>query len=162
MRHLGGRIVPFRFLALALGRFLEELPGRGDGLTRSERTTLRVIAEGRMTAKDVFPRLLAAEEAAFMGDWSALRLLDDLAFAAEPLVSGVPTLFPCRGEEVAVADYLAAPLALTRVGRAILGGTADTIAINGIDRWWAGTHMTGHDCWRWDDAARRLVPPGEI
>ena len=34
------------------------------------------------------------------------------------------------------------------------------IAVNGIDRWWAGTHLTGHDCWRWDSIARHIVPPG--
>ena len=150
----------FPFLADALRRFLEELPSAENGLSRSAQVIVSVIGEGDNTARDVFARLLASEEAAFMGDWSAFRLIDDLAIAPEPLVSGLPTLFPCRGDAVSVAQYLAAPLSLTPLGEAVLAGEADVIAVNGIDCWWAGTHMTSHETWRWDGMGQMLVPPG--
>ena len=95
-----------------------------------------------------------------MGDWSAFRLLDDLAFAPEPLIVGLTTMFPCRGATDEVEAHLSAPLGLTAFGRFVLDGEADAIAVNGIDRWWGGTHMTGHETWRWDASARRLVRPG--
>ncbi|MCW5715253.1 MAG: DUF1835 domain-containing protein [Bauldia sp.] len=150
----------FRFLRPALGRFIEELPATGSGLPRSSWVALSVVGQNGQTPRDVFSRLLASEEAAFMGDWSVFRVLDDLAFASEPLVAGLETPYPCGGEPEAVDAYLERPLVLTKFGRTVLRGEADTVAINGIDRWWAGTHMTGHDAWRWDSIGRRLVPPG--
>lgn len=150
----------FRFLRPALGRFIEELPATAGGLNRSERTVMAAIAGGGLTPRDVFGRLLSSEDAPFMGDWSAYRLIDDLAGAAEPLVSGLDRVFPTLGESAEIEAYLAAPLSVTAFGRSVLAGEADAIAVNGIDRWWAGTHLSGHDCWRWDARTRRLVPPG--
>jgi len=150
----------FRFLRPALGRFVEELPALRGGLSRSERTMVAAIAPGGLTPREVFTRLLASEDAPFMGDWSAFRLLDDLANASEPLVGGLETIFPCQGEPGDVEAYLASPLSITPFGRSVLAGEADAITVNGVDRWWAGTHLRGHDCWRWDAQSRRLVPPG--
>lgn len=150
----------FRFLRPALGRMIEELPSSVGGLTRSERTIMAAIASGGMTPRDAFARLLASEDAAFMGDWSAYRVIDDLAGAPEPLIEGTESRFPCQGETAEIDLYLGSPLNVTSFGRSVLAGEADAIAVNGIDRWWAGTHLAGHDCWRWNAQARRLVPPG--
>ncbi|MCC6734645.1 MAG: DUF1835 domain-containing protein [Bauldia sp.] len=160
LQRLKSATTGFRFLRPALGRFIEELPATGSGLSRSARVALSVIAQNGQTPRDVFSRLLASEEAAFMGDWSVFRVLDDLSFASEPLVAGLEAPYPCAGDPGAADDYLDRPLALTKFGRTVLRGEADSVAINGIDRWWAGTHMTGHDAWRWDSTGRRLVPPG--
>lgn len=150
----------FHFLRPALGRFIEELPSVNGGLSRSERTIVSAIVTGAVTPRDVFARLLAAEEAPFMGDWTVFRLLDDMVNAAQPLVSGPEDKFPCQGYSAEIDRYLETALAITPFGRAVIAGEADTIAVNGIDRWWAGTHLHGHDCWRWDAPSRRLVPPG--
>lgn len=159
VRQLRATTAGFPHLRQALGRMLEELPSSRSGLTHTERTLLLAIAEGGANARTAFVRLLAAEEAAFMGDLSTFRVLDDLAFAPRPLVSGLDTVYPCRGDAGAAEDYLARPLSLTRFGQAVLAGQADMVAENGIDRWWAGTRLTGHDVWRWDSPGRRLVPP---
>ncbi len=150
----------FRFMRPALGRFIEELPALQGGLSRSERIIAGTVATGHVTPRDVFQRLLASEDAPFMGDWSGFRALDDLAGAGEPLIEGLESKYPCQGTVEEIEDYLTTPLALTRFGRSVLAGEADMVAINGIDRWWAGTHLTGHDCWRWDSIARHIVPPG--
>lgn len=159
-KHLRTAMGAFRFLRAALGRFLEELPSRNGGLSRSERVMLSVVSQGGITPQDVFVRLLASEEAAFMGDWNAFKILDDLSFAPEPLVAGLEGEYPCRGDREDIEAYLGSALSLTNFGRSVLRGRADTITINGIDRWWAGTHMTGFDAWRWDSGTRQLVPPG--
>ena len=85
-----------------------------------------------------------------MGDWSAFRALDDLACAAEPLVSGLDTRFPARARTKRPRPISERRSSLTRFGRAVLTGEADMVAVNGIDRWWAGTQFNGHACWRWD------------
>jgi len=41
----------------------------------------------------------------------------------------------------------------------VLAGRADQIALNGIDRWIGGVHLTGRDGgWRWDDGTETVVP----
>lgn len=149
----------FPFLRPALGRFIEELPALSNGLSRTEHAIASAVAVGGLTPSDVFARLLAADEAPFLGDWSAYRSLDDLATAREPLITGTRNKYPCQGTQDEIEAYLTVPLALTRFGQAVLTGEADMIAVNGIDRWWAGTHLSGNECWRWDGPARRIVPP---
>jgi hypothetical protein len=149
----------FRFLGPALDRFVEELPSLDNGLSRSEQVIVGAVAGGGLTPRDVFQRMLAGEEAAFMGDWSAFRMIDDLAGAEEPPISGLETAYPCQGVPAEVQEYLATPLALTEFGRSLLAGSADMIRVNGVERWWGGTHLQGRDCWRWDGGSRRIVPP---
>ena len=150
----------FRFLRPALGRFIEELPALHGGLSRTEHIIASSVAAGGINARDVFARLLASEDAPFMGDWSAFRTVDDLVDAGEPLINGPESKYPCQGEANDIEAYLTAPLALTRFGRSVLSGDADMIAVNGVDRRWAGTHLQGHDCWRWNSTSRHVVPPG--
>ncbi len=149
----------FPFLRPALARFIEELPTMNNGLSRTEQTIASAVAIGGLNPGDVFARLLAADEAPFLGDWSAYRSLDDLAFAREPLITGLQNTYPCQGTTDEIQSYLGSSLTLTRLGRAILAGEADMIAVNGIDRWWGGTHLRDNDCWRWDGPSRRIVTP---
>jgi hypothetical protein len=156
---LGSVPAAFRFLAPALDRFVEELPAVANGLSRSEQVIVGAVAGGGLSPRDVFRRMLASEEAAFMGDWSAFRIVDDLAGANEPPITGPEDTYPCQGGKAEVEAYLAAPLALTDFGRSLLAGDADMIEVNGVDRWWGGTHLEGRKCWRWDGASRRIVAP---
>ena len=147
---------PLPFLRAALARFLQDLPAPGSGLGRSERTILAAIAGGVAEPAKLFHEMIAAEEAAFMGDWSFFRLLEDLAFCAVPLIAGLPAPppGPFEGER-----FRNARLALTAAGENVLAGLADHVALNGIDRWWAGTRLYGHAVWRFDADAGLLVPP---
>ena len=64
----------------ALRRFLEELPAPASGLGRTETTALQQLADEPATAADLFRAAIAREEAAFMGDLSFFRLIEDMAF----------------------------------------------------------------------------------
>lgn len=150
---------PFPFLVPAIRRFLEELPAPRTGLGRSESVLLKAIAEYEVTPKSLFPMVLAGEPAAFMGDWSFFRLLEDLAFVEEPLLAGLGERFQPFGEDDRRLAYLDSPLILTPFGRAVLAGMEDHVATNGIDRWWAGTRLYGYDVWRFDRAVGSLVAP---
>jgi hypothetical protein len=115
------------FLAAALRRFLEELPDE-QGLSRSERQMLELLAEKPRTPFDLFLASQQREEALFDGDvWFFQRLAD-----LQPLV---------------VVDGEAA---VTDAGREVLAGTADRIELLGIDRWLGGTHLRPDNLWRWD------------
>ncbi|WP_137392066.1 DUF1835 domain-containing protein [Rhodoligotrophos defluvii] len=166
----------FPFLRSAMIRAIEELPGAYDGLSRTERRLLQALAEGYATPNELFADNQRSEQAVFLGDWSFWRRLDELAFAPEPLVSGLPERFRDIHCEVAesftpellvpqapdperIEAYLNAELSLTTFGRAVLSGQADHVERNGIDRWWGGTHLTTQRCWRWDDRTQGLVAP---
>ena len=144
------------FLAPALRRFLEELPGPGTGLGRTEAATLSAIGDGVTRPRDLFQAVLRQEEAAFMGDWSFFRILDDLASCDVPLVAGLapPTAGGDDGERFADAE-----LELTMAGEEVVAGEEDHVALSGIDRWWGGTRLTGREVWRYDREAMRLVSP---
>ena len=144
------------FLGAALHRFLEELPAPGSGVTRSEAVTLADLAKGPASPSRLFRALIAEEEAAFMGDLSFFRLLDDLTFCDVPLISGLPAPGTTGDDS---GRYRDASLALTLAGADVLGGRADHVVLNGIHRWWAGTRLDGHAAWRFDRETGDLLPP---
>jgi hypothetical protein len=134
------------YLADALRRLVEEYPALADGLSRSERQLLRAVKAGQDTLSECFRATQAMEERAFMSDLSFATVARGLAHAPTPLV----TLdFNPDG-----AAPLAAFVALTDFGRAVLAATDDHVRVNGIDRWIGGVHLSGHGpMWRWDGAA---------
>src|SRR5258707_11878477 len=142
------------YLRPALDRFLEELPAPGSGLGRTETMALQKLAEGQAMAADVFRAVLSGEEAAFMGDLSLFHLIEDMAFCRVPLVAGLAP----PGEIADAERYADARLELTMAGEDVLAGEDDHIAMNGIDRWWAGTHLSEGSVWRYDRRRGRLVP----
>ncbi|HVZ15208.1 MAG TPA: DUF1835 domain-containing protein [Bauldia sp.] len=146
----------FPFLPPALRRFLEELPAPGNGLGRTEATALDDIHAGEGNPVRLFHDLIHQEEAAFMGDWSFFRLLDDLAFCDVPLIAGLPPPSPADDN---TGRFREAALELTMAGEEVLAGEEDHVELSGLDRWWGGTRLAGRNVWRYDRGARRLLPP---
>jgi hypothetical protein len=137
----------------ALQRLVEELPEVGSGLSRTERQGLEGIAAGARTLGEAFQACASREQRVFLGDWSFFGTMRGLAQAAAPLVR----IGESSGDDPPAAA--AAPIALTGVGRRVLAGEADHVAINGIDRWVGGVHLAGASTrWRWDPAGRRVTP----
>jgi hypothetical protein len=128
------------FVAPALRRLLEELPGARDGLSRTERQLLAAIAAGAGSGEEAFLAAAENEEARFLGDATAFERLNELASGPHPLLTG--------------------ELALTDAGAEVLAGRADRIALNGLDRWLGGVHLrSGDGVWRWDAQRGALVEP---
>jgi hypothetical protein len=128
------------FVAPALRRLLEELPGARDGLSRTERQLLTAVGAGARTREQAFLAAVAREEAPFLGDATAFARLEELAGGPQPLVTG--------------------ELALTDAGADVLAGRADRVALNGFDRWLGGVHLrSGNGLWRWDAERGALVDP---
>jgi hypothetical protein len=145
------------FLKPALRRFLEELPAPRTGLGRTEATILDDIAHGTTSPPRLFQQAIGQEEAAFMGDSSFFHILDDLASCDVPLIAGLAPAFD--GEDNG-ERFREATLELTMAGQDVASGEEDHVALSGIDRWWAGTHLEDHAVWRYDRGEGRLVAPG--
>jgi redox-sensitive transcriptional activator SoxR len=148
------------FLRTALERLLEELPAPGDGLSRTERQALQVIADGARTPAEAFLATQHLEQAPFLGDAWFYRALAALSRGEGRLVE------TRDGEEVPPSPplgdgqrFVHLPLRLTSHGESVLAGDADRVALLGLDRWIGGTHVTPENDWRWDAAQRVLVPP---
>lgn len=144
------------FLKPAIVRFLEELPAPANGLSRTEHAALAGIAGGQPSPRTLFQQAIRSEEAAFMGDWSFFRLLDDLAVCKVPLIAGLAPPGTAEDRD----RFEEAELELTMAGDDVLAGEADHVAMSGLDRWWGGTHLSGRTVWRFDRGARQLVAPG--
>jgi hypothetical protein len=128
------------FMAPALRRLLEELPGARDGLSRTERQLLAAVATGARTREQAFLAAAEHEQARFLGDATAFERLDELASGPHPL--------------------LTSELTLTEAGAEVLAGRADRVALNGLDRWIGGLHLrAGDGLWRWDAERGALVEP---
>jgi hypothetical protein len=137
------------YLAPALRRLLEEFPSSVNGLARSERQILEVLAEGARTPEQTFVASARFEEAIYMGDLGFWDTVKRLSGGSHPLIAldvqERPGLLPDG------------TLRITDTGRAVLAGRADHVALNGISRWLGGTLLTPERPWRWTGSS--LQPP---
>lgn len=140
----GMELAALPHLASALRRHLQQFPSTTDGLSRSERQALEVLAEGPRTAGELF---IAShhhrEDPIWLGDSTFFSYLEAL------------------GPLVAISDgaeFHRRTVALTDLGRDVLAGRADRVGAIGVDRWLGGVHLEGRAVpWRWDAASGRIV-----
>lgn len=131
---------------------LDELPGRTTGLGASELRILELISAGYAHPFDVFPHYRDRFQRRVFGYWEAGALLEGLALAPTPAVSGLaewpftPEMHDLRNR---YERYKASRLSLTALGRAILAQADDFSLHNPIHRWWDGTELTNDRLWRW-------------
>jgi hypothetical protein len=150
-RIAASRSPELRFLGDAYDRLRREYPSTRDGLSLTERRILAATAEGpdQVTAGTVFTRVGEREPRPFLGDGSCFRIMDRLAGGRVPLLAADPA-----GAPVAAGTRLR----LTGAGRRMLGGGADQLALNGIDRWVGGVHLRGRAArWRFDEGTESVV-----
>ncbi|MFG1212668.1 DUF1835 domain-containing protein [Xanthobacter flavus] len=158
------------YLSPALSRLVCELPAPDSGLSLTEERILRHLAGGPMKVAHLFAAVHSMDQAQFLADLPFFLRLDGLAFAHEPLVTGLPfrsseapSLSFTPGEDGAAERsyraYAAAEVSLTPAGAAALKGTFDHAANNGVERHLGGTRICAGAMWRYDRAAGRLVLP---
>lgn len=140
------------YLAAAIERYLAEYPSVQNGLARSEQLALEAIAVGAGTARRVFTEVQARERAPWMGDAMLFARLRVLSEGAAPLLA-VDGAWPMLDD--AESDP---GVALSDIGRQVLAGDKDWLAVQPQERWMGGVHLRpGGTDWRWDAAAARLV-----
>jgi len=129
-------------------------PGRLDHLVEvplpdadEQREILELLAERARSPGELFVAKQAREERVFMGDSTFWTIVEGLAAGRQPLlrldVQPRPDRLPTGSIE------------LTDAGRDVLSGRAVRVALNGIDRWMGGVHLTPKRFWRWN--GERLV-----
>ncbi|GIW05484.1 MAG: hypothetical protein KatS3mg060_0289 [Dehalococcoidia bacterium] len=132
-------------LPAAIRRHLEEYPGLHDGLSRTERQILRLVAEGVVTPAALFRANQRLEEAVWQGDVSFFAVVARLTRGEDP---------PLRWN-----GQLAGAVQITPSGLRLLAGEDDHVRLNGIDRWLGGVHLVGTTVrWRWN--GERIVRAG--
>ena len=147
--YLQSRVDQLPYLPKAMLRLLEEFPAADNGLSRSERQILEVLAEGDRTPGQTFMAASKLEENIWMGDWSFWTIVKGLNAGTHPLLTldvqpregGLPT----------------GTIAITESGRRVLARRADHIALNSPSRWIGGTWLTPQRSWRWTGSS--LQPP---
>src|SRR5581483_11479883 len=117
-------------------RLCEEYPAVSTGLSRSQKHVLESAAQGTAPAEEIFRRSQAREEAQFMGDTACYRVIADLSAQPAPLLAQLE-----NGYDVTV------------LGRRVLGGDADWLDQQPLDRWIGGVRLTPENNWRWDETA---------
>ena len=142
------------FLAGALHRFIEDYPAAANGLPRTERRILELLANDETSIGGLFVAFQKSEERVYMGDttfWCRVRAL----------AAGPTALVRIDGD---ASEPPKGRAAITDAGRAVLAGKEDWVRLNGFDRWFGGVRLQaplgGDVSWRYDPITRRLAVRG--
>jgi len=139
------------FVRNAVRRHLQNFPSTVNGLNLTEQMALEAIAEGPVKAGSIFLSVQSKEEIPWMGDSMLFAALEKLLQAGVPLVES-------SSDEII---DLKVEVRLTAEGHRVLTGELDYIALNGIDTWVGGVHLTANNIWRWDPLGQKLVKQTE-
>ena len=145
----GGRVLPY--LQPAMRRLLEEFPAADNGLSRTERQILEVLAEGDRTPGQAFMQVSKLEDDIWLGDWSFWTIVKGLTAGPHPLLT-----LDVQPREGRLPE---GTMAITATGRRVLARRADHIDLNAPSRWIGGTWLTPQRCWRWTGSALRPPSP---
>jgi hypothetical protein len=136
----------------ALTRLLQEYPEVRSGLSRLESDLLREIRKsGKAQVLTAVGSVITRE---YVGDTLLIDMLRNFVLTPVPLLRFAE---PFQGR-IEQPDFVRSILELTEVGRRVLRGSVDHIAINGVDRWIGGVHLHGKVVpWRWNRKTRSLL-----
>ncbi|MBV9149349.1 MAG: hypothetical protein JO024_05765 [Candidatus Eremiobacteraeota bacterium] len=134
-----------RHMTSALRRLFEEYPSVRTGTSRTQRHILEAVAEGAHAKEDIFRLAQLREEAAFLGDAPFYKRFEELCDASAPLLQAIQNGYR-----------------LTPLGRRVLAGAEDWLALRGSERWIGGVHLSGADVWRWDEDAAMFAAPSNL
>ena len=112
------------YLHEALLRVLDEFPSPADGLSRTERQAMHLVATGMHDFTSIFKACQELEEAIYLGELTFRHYLRRLARAPHPLLAE-------QGQRYEI----------TGMGRLVLDGQENHVHSNGIDRWLGGVHL---------------------
>lgn len=140
------------YLHAAVLRMLEEYPSPIDGLTRTERVALDLVAEGEAHPGRLFAAYGKTEEARFLGDLSFWRVLHRLIGHHPPLL-----------QQTAGAAFHQCPLpnqtlAVTEHGKNVLKKTAKASPFEQSKRWYlGGVELSTENRWTFDVATHTVA-----
>ncbi len=143
--------------ALPLCACSKSIPRRAR-LGRIEQQALRAIQDGAITPGLAFRHYQQTEPLPFLGDLGFFHRLDNLASGTAPLVRGLPAGGVAKAARTnSTVEYTDTLIDLTEAGYEVLEGRKDFVALNGIDRWIGGVHLTSENVWRYEPETKRLA-----
>lgn len=154
-------LVHFPVMQRTWDALLNDLPQAYTGLGACEHLILESIEAGQCRVGDI-AGVFAQSPLPLIALPQVVALLSSLASGTAPLIEGLNGRL---GEDDFADDadawdaFRESQLGLTALGRSVLADKSDTVEMRGIDRWWGGTQLKGHTCWRWDNKSRVLIPP---
>lgn len=146
--------LPFAYAAFKA--HLSRLPSVRSGLGIVELTTLEAVRGGADTPLALFRQVTDTLHVLGMGDLEYWKYLRSLSQGPYPLliIDGAETTRDFRQ----IPEFLKRRVTATEWGLQILDGSADRVKIQGINEWYGGLLLEGHDIsWRWDEAAEMPV-----
>jgi len=140
------------FLHAALYRHLEELAWTSDGLSRTERQILKLIADGEPRPGQVFVKNMEQETVLYEGDWRTFSHIAELCSGETPLLRSSPhETFLHPREDIPMETFRAQRLSLTPDGHDVLSGRQHANDLMHRDMWLGGVHVTSENAmWMWD------------
>lgn len=141
------------FLAAALTAHLKRFPSSRNGLGRVEQTSLELISGGANDFASLFSLFIEKEPIYGLGDsqlWLALLRMSQVQQPLVEITAGGAT----AGEK---PEFYTSAFAITDIGRSVLNGAADFVALNGIDLWLGGVHLASDSkVWRWNQRTQTI------
>ncbi len=139
-----------------LSSMLQEYPEERSGLSRLERKLLRAVECLGVTTPSVAVSTIIRTD--LVGDTLLFDMLRSFITARHSLLRFAE---PFQGK-LTRHEFNRSKISLTQTGRAVLAGETDHIALNTIDRWIGGVHLSGHRVrWRWYERIGRIVSRSE-
>jgi len=144
------------FAHAAFKAHLSRFPSTRNGLGIVEQTTLERVQAGTRTAYGLFAAVTDLLHGLGMGDLQYRYLLLRMSQGTQPLLEIGGKDYSCEGNPFST-PFQNDPVALTELGRNVLEGRTDWLALQGADEWYGGVHVHGHaPRWRWD-ADRQVI-----
>lgn len=159
-----GDLSPLPFLRAALDRYIEEFPWTTDGLTRTERQILNLVAASGLGPGEIFTRNMELETALFIGDWTTFDRIARLCAEPAPLLptaDGKPFRHP-PAAAISREEFLAQRLKLTDAGETALAtDPTGELLPRPRDEWLGGVHLqSGAPMWMFDPRSRNFLQVG--
>jgi hypothetical protein len=134
---------------------LEQYPSLNSGLSFSETALLQAVEERRTVVRGV-AQVLGMDNEYRTGDYELFDAMGAFLHAKVPLIETENNV-----NIQSFAEFAKLQIRLTPAGRDVLSGSADQVALSGIDRWIGGVHLKGNTVrWRWDSKNHSLRRTG--
>jgi hypothetical protein len=131
---------------------LEQYPSVHNGLSLSEAALLREVDE-RRTVLHAVGQVLGMDDEYRTGDYELFESMGVFLHGRVPLIEAVQGDVNARS----FTEFAKLQARVTPAGREVLSGSADQVALNGVDRWIGGVHLKGKNVsWRWDTKSHQL------
>ncbi|GHH97918.1 DUF1835 domain-containing protein [Neobacillus kokaensis] len=146
------------FVKEAFRFHMSRFPSVQNGLGSLEKRTLELVQQGINNPIELFQQVAAKFHIFGMGDLQYWCILKRMSDGPRPLIRIEDMEFNFPSYTNPEQKFQDSRVIMTKTGQRVLDGKEDWIALNDINNWFGGVHITGKDnVWRWDDIKETIV-----